>query len=92
MKTNPRVRLNNTVAHASGSERYVFFPSLILILLISVFFRVRPWQILLLILLLPSEANDFATLKSGPFRAFILIKIGGMGEMFCFFYWHPLFI
>ena len=63
-------------------------------------FRVIPWLILLLLLLLllglssvaNASAYDFATLKSGPFRAFILIKIGGMGEMFCFFYWHPLFI
>ena len=61
-------------------------------------FRVIPWLILLLLLLLGlssvanASAYAFATLKTEPFRAFILIKIGGMGEMFCFFYWHPLFI
>jgi hypothetical protein len=33
-----------TVAHASGSESSVLFPWLILLLLISVKFRVNPWQ------------------------------------------------
>ena len=65
-----------TVANASGSERCVFLPWLILLLILpsvanssayssfrvyasvfSVFFRVNPWQILLLGLLLPSVAN-----------------------------------
>ena len=40
-----------TVAHASGSERCV---------LLSVFFRVRPWLILLLILGINSVANAYS--------------------------------
>ena len=40
--------MNATVAHASGSERYVFLPWLILLLLPSVKFRVNPWLNLLL--------------------------------------------
>ena len=85
-----------TVAYASGSEWVFSFRGSASVF--SVKFRVNPWQMLLLslLLILPSVANAsayaFATLKSEPFRAFILIKIGGMGEMFCFFYWHPLFI
>ena len=73
-------------------------PSVSLLLLHSVFFRVNPWPMLLLSLLLglPSVANAsayaFATLKTEPFRVYTLIKIGGMDKMFCFFYWHPLFI
>jgi len=46
-----------TVADASGSESSVFVPWLIMLLLIFVKFRVNPWQILLLILLLPSVAT-----------------------------------
>ena len=38
--------MSATFDYASGSERYVFLPWLILILLISVFFRVIPWQML----------------------------------------------
>jgi hypothetical protein len=56
-----------TVAHASGSERSVLFPWLFLLLLFrgsasvfSVFFRVNPWQILLLLLCLPSVANAYS--------------------------------
>ena len=44
-----------TVAHASGFESSVLFPWLILLLvLLSVFFRVRPWLIFLLLLGFPS--------------------------------------
>ena len=48
-----------TVAHASGSDSSVLFPWLILLILISVFFRVIPWQMLLLgfPLFLPSVAS-----------------------------------
>ena len=50
-----------TVAHASGSERYVFLPWLLLLVVLpSVFFRVIPWQMLLLILGLISVANASA--------------------------------
>ena len=61
-------------------------------------FRVFPWLILLLLLLLGlssvanASAYAFATLKTEPFRVYTLIKIGGMDKIFCFFYWHPLFI
>ena len=97
-RVNPwQMLILNSVAYASGSERCVL-PSVANASVFSVFFRVIPWLMLLLslLLILPSVANAsayaFATLKSEPFRAFILIKIGGMGEMLCFFYWHPLFI
>jgi hypothetical protein len=53
-----------TVAYASGSERCVLIPSLILLLvLISVKFRVNPWQMLLLgfPLFLPSVASASAS-------------------------------
>ena len=52
--------------------------------------------LLSLLLILPSVANAsayaFGTLKTEPFRVYTLIKIGGMDKIFCFFYWHPLFI
>ena len=44
-KSNHREEMNTTVAHASGSESSVF---------LSVKFRVIPWQILLLLLVLLS--------------------------------------
>jgi energy-coupling factor transporter transmembrane protein EcfT len=52
-----------TVAHASGSESSVLFPWLIL-LLISVKFRVNPWLMFLLGLLLLSVANASASAAS----------------------------
>ncbi len=46
--------MSATVAHASGSERSVFLPwQILLLILISVKFRVNPWQMLLL----PSVAS-----------------------------------
>ncbi len=66
-QTNHREGMSTTVAYASGSERYVFLSWL---LLISVKFRVNPWQMLLLILmpLLPLPWLIFAWPSIVPFN------------------------
>ena len=66
--------MSTTVANASGSECSVLFPCfsvanasayssfrvLLLLILLSVKFRVNPWQNLLLILVLHSVANAYS--------------------------------